>query len=53
MHLQLDVTNCHLQLVLIMFVTMLELHLRLITFSSYILKLFSYMIVSICSISCK
>jgi hypothetical protein len=53
MHLQLDAINCHFQLVIIVFTTMLKLHLRLITFSSCILKLFSSMIVPICSISCK
>jgi len=44
MHLQLDATNCHLQLVLIRFSTMPKLHLWLIIFSSYTLKLFSSMI---------
>ncbi len=63
MHLQLCAINCHLQLTFYWFynyfapltilTTMLQLHLQLMTSSSYILKLFSSMIMSICPISCK
>jgi hypothetical protein len=53
MHLQLHATNYHLQLILIVYTTMLQLHLQLMTFSFYSLKKNSSMIMLTCPINCK